>query len=39
MLYYLHPDVSFFKGGGFKQLGPYIGDAPTSKDASHSLTN
>jgi hypothetical protein len=24
MLYYLHPDVSLFKGSGFKQLGPYI---------------
>jgi hypothetical protein len=21
-LYYLHPDVSFFKGNGFKSIGP-----------------
>jgi hypothetical protein len=21
-LYYLHPDVSFFKGNGFKAIGP-----------------
>jgi hypothetical protein len=21
-LYYLHPDVSFFKGNGFKTIGP-----------------
>ena len=32
MLYYLHPDVSFFKGGGFKQLGPYI-DMPDNSAA------
>lgn len=23
-LYYLHPDVSFFKGNGFKALGPSL---------------
>jgi hypothetical protein len=32
MLYYLHPDVSFFKGSGFKQLGPYI-DMPDNSAA------
>jgi hypothetical protein len=24
MLYYLHPDVGFFKGNGFKSIGPYL---------------
>jgi hypothetical protein len=24
MLYYLHPDVSFFKGNGFTTIGPYL---------------
>mmetsp|Transcript_34638 Transcript_34638/g.80965 ORF Transcript_34638/g.80965 Transcript_34638/m.80965 type:complete len:80 (+) Transcript_34638:180-419(+) len=32
MLYYLHPDVSFFKGGGFKQLGPAL-DMPDNSAA------
>eukprot|EP00960_Hanusia_phi_P030303 748509-Hanusia_phi.AAC.2 len=31
-LYYLHPDVSFFKGNGFKQLGPYL-DMPDNSAA------
>mmetsp|Transcript_62675 Transcript_62675/g.91895 ORF Transcript_62675/g.91895 Transcript_62675/m.91895 type:complete len:81 (+) Transcript_62675:7-249(+) len=31
-LYYLHPDVSFFKGNGFKQLGPYL-DMPDNSSA------
>jgi hypothetical protein len=37
MLYYLHPDVSFFKGSGFKQLGPYIDmpDKSAAGDVSH----
>lgn len=32
MLYYLHPDVSFFKGNGFKALGPYL-DMPDNSAA------
>ena len=31
-LYYLHPDVSFFKGNGFKQIGPYL-DMPDNSAA------
>ena len=31
-LYYLHPDVSFFKGNGFKQIGPYL-DMPANSAA------
>jgi len=31
-LYYLHPDVSFFKGDGFKALGPYL-DMPDNSAA------
>jgi hypothetical protein len=27
MLYYLHPDVGFFKGNGFKSIGPYLDSA------------
>jgi hypothetical protein len=32
MLYYLHTDVSLFKGSGFKQLGSYI-DMPDNSAA------
>ncbi len=32
MLYYLHPDVSFFKGNGFKAIGPYL-DMPDNSAA------
>ena len=35
MLYYLHPDVSFFKGNGFKALGPYL-DMPDNSAAGAS---
>jgi len=31
-LYYLHPDVSFFKGNGFKTIGPYL-DMPDNSAA------
>mmetsp|Transcript_26964 Transcript_26964/g.67998 ORF Transcript_26964/g.67998 Transcript_26964/m.67998 type:complete len:81 (+) Transcript_26964:1-243(+) len=32
MLYYLHPDVSFFKGDGFKSIGPAL-DMPDNSAA------
>ena len=39
MLYYLHPDVSFFKGNGFTALGPYL-DMPDNSSAGNvSLLN
>lgn len=34
MLYYLHPDVSFFKGNGFTALGPYL-DMPDNSSAGN----
>ena len=34
MLYYLHPDVSFFKGNGFTALGPYL-DMPDNSAAGN----
>lgn len=34
MLYYLHPDVGFFKGNGFKAIGPYL-DMPGKQ--AHSI--